>query len=252
MDGTGDVSLVANSILEEDHSMLSVGGPEDECCTCGKQARIHADLPEGFFDHMPGSHPRNECAKCEHARMVSAGFGDKDGNPKPDYLVPCVRDKEYARSHHLWLVYNESILRGYRVNYHSWKLLCKSAVGCHNETTNFWSHFVGVFIFGVFLVFFSAYYAPLDLQLNIVESARNFGNNPKLIVSEYFQTAIDKIYDSSSVFNASFFSPSDSNSFVLSTANSSVWATLESMKSMETELKEYLTQIDLSTVDRYT
>jgi len=52
-----------------------------------------------------------------------------------------------ARRRHEWLVYNEGILHGYRINYHSYKELLKSTCQCHNETTNIWTHLLGALLF---------------------------------------------------------------------------------------------------------
>jgi adiponectin receptor len=74
---------------------------------------------------------------CEHLRRAKAFIGGK----------------EEARKLHPWLVYNEFILKGYRINYHSYKILFKSLGQCHNETTNVWSHLLGVVLFICFLLF---------------------------------------------------------------------------------------------------
>ena len=47
-------------------------------------------------------------------------------------------------------MYSEFILHGYRINYHSYKILFKSLGQCHNETTNIWSHLLGVVVFVCF------------------------------------------------------------------------------------------------------
>jgi hypothetical protein len=266
-----DTSLVTNSILEDEHSVIQPdtqsSQQQEHHCRCGVSPDNRGfgdagkELPEGLFDCMPGGGGQTKpCAKCTgfpHAGQTLCGVEIHGGNTQHHHHhkwnVATIGDKELARSHHLWLIYNEDILRGYRINYHSWKLLFKSAVSCHNETTNFWSHFVGVFIFSVFLVFFSAYYMPLDIKLNIVESAREFGTNPRLVVSEYFQTAIDKIYASAWDFNTTTsLSETNKSLSLLSQGHYSISSTLESMRSMEAELKGILSKIDMNSVESYT
>lgn len=46
---------------------------------------------------------------------------------------------------------NEYIHTGYRINYNSSKLICKSLCRRHNETVNIWSHVFGIVLFLIFL-----------------------------------------------------------------------------------------------------
>lgn len=42
-----------------------------------------------------------------------------------------------------FIIDNEFILKGYRINFHTIKKISKSACMCHNETVNIWTHFIG-------------------------------------------------------------------------------------------------------------
>ncbi len=67
--------------------------------------------------------------------------------------------KEYighiSEAHH-FILDNEFILKGYRINFHSCKRISRSLCMCHNETINIWTHIIGatltiLFMFMVFL-----------------------------------------------------------------------------------------------------
>lgn len=52
-----------------------------------------------------------------------------------------------------YLIYNQNILNGYRINYCTWGVTFKSMFQLHNETVNVWTHFVGFLVcFVAFLV----------------------------------------------------------------------------------------------------
>lgn len=46
-----------------------------------------------------------------------------------------------------FLVDNEFILRGYRINFNTKRKICRSLFLLHNETVNVWSHILGVLAF---------------------------------------------------------------------------------------------------------
>ena len=48
---------------------------------------------------------------------------------------------------------NEYIITGYRINFHSIKLLLKSIFIVHNETFNIWSHLIGAIAFIIFFYY---------------------------------------------------------------------------------------------------
>lgn len=52
-----------------------------------------------------------------------------------------------------WLVDNHYILTGYRVGFHKVKDVLRSLFMLHNETTNIWSHLLGVCLF-IFLILY--------------------------------------------------------------------------------------------------
>jgi adiponectin receptor len=56
-----------------------------------------------------------------------------------------------------FLVDNEYILRGYRINFNTKKKICRSLFLLHNETVNVWSHIIGVFVFIGLMIWSSAF-----------------------------------------------------------------------------------------------
>jgi hypothetical protein len=52
-----------------------------------------------------------------------------------------------------FLIDNEYILRGYRINFNTNKRIFRSLFLLHNETVNVWSHLLGVFAFIGFLIY---------------------------------------------------------------------------------------------------
>jgi len=68
--------------------------------------------------------------------------------------------KEYighiSEAHH-YILDNEFILKGYRINFNSCKRISKSICMCHNETINVWTHIIGsiLTILFMFLVIFN-------------------------------------------------------------------------------------------------
>lgn len=61
-----------------------------------------------------------------------------------------------SEAHH-YILDNEFILKGYRINFHSCKKISSSLCLCHNETINIWTHFIGavLIILFMFLVVFN-------------------------------------------------------------------------------------------------
>lgn len=60
-----------------------------------------------------------------------------------------------------FLIDNEYIKRGYRINFNSKKRICKSLFMCHNETVNVWSHLIGVGCFIGLLIYTIITLSPL-------------------------------------------------------------------------------------------
>ncbi len=58
----------------------------------------------------------------------------------PISLKAHIGSKEEATA---YLVANEHILNGYRINYTTWKATLMSLFQMHNETINVWTHFIG-------------------------------------------------------------------------------------------------------------
>jgi len=71
-----------------------------------------------------------------------------------------------------WLVDNKFISRGYRIGFYRVRDVLKSLFMCHNETTNVWSHLIGVILF-YSLIFYIVFFVggmeftrPLDNLIN--------------------------------------------------------------------------------------
>ena len=64
-----------------------------------------------------------------------------------------------------YLVYNQNILNGYRINYNTWGATFCSLFQLHNETVNVWTHLLGFLVcFVAFLVInYSATFDPSSL-----------------------------------------------------------------------------------------
>ena len=60
-----------------------------------------------------------------------------------------------------FIVDNEYIQRGYRINFNSKRRICKSLFMCHNETVNVWSHLIGVGCFLGLLIYTIITLTPL-------------------------------------------------------------------------------------------
>eukprot|EP00347_Sterkiella_histriomuscorum_P020952 403335825 len=66
-----------------------------------------------------------------------------------------------------FIVDNEYIQRGYRINFNSKKRICKSLFMCHNETVNVWSHLIGVGCFIGLLIYTIITLSPLASYFSI-------------------------------------------------------------------------------------
>ena len=71
-----------------------------------------------------------------------------------------------------WIIDNEYILTGYRINFNSIGLTLKSLFMCHNESTNIWSHLLGVIMFICFILYIIFFVGgmtltkPLDIVID--------------------------------------------------------------------------------------
>ena len=81
-------------------------------------------------------------------------------------VKPHIGVKEEANG---YMVTNQWILNGYRINYDSWKETLKSLFQVHNETINIWTHLLGFFacLFGFLIMTFAKVVTdPLQLREN--------------------------------------------------------------------------------------
>ena len=109
-----------------------------------------------------------------HSESDSSESIGKHSHQRHHHFLGSIDD---ARTQHEWLVYNEHIHSGYRINYHSWNILFRSIWQCHNETTNIWSHLLGVVAFVAFMVYIVSKYSSslsLDSQTSLPLSSSFF------------------------------------------------------------------------------
>jgi hypothetical protein len=162
-----------------------------------------------------------------------------------------IGSKEQAFAIHPWLVYNEDILKGYRINYHSYKILFKSLGQCHNETTNVWSHLLGAICFAFLFVYFAVYYKPFDLDIRLEEKAIKFGESKELVFAPLFKTAVANIY---SKFNPQVMrdvasgNENFTNDCLLFLSVSKI---VDRMKKLEIDLKTSFANYNQGEIDRY-
>ena len=58
---------------------------------------------------------------------------------------------------------NRYILRGYRMNFDTWKRVVRSFFMIHNESINVWTHFFGALLV-IFLVFYTIFYFQINKE----------------------------------------------------------------------------------------
>ena len=79
--------------------------------------------------------------------MKRETIGEEDeafATDQSEKLEPFIGTIEEAEPHHIDNIY---LVRGYRVNHHSWRSVFGSLFTCHNEFVNVWSHICGVLTF---------------------------------------------------------------------------------------------------------
>lgn len=101
-------------------------------------------------------------------------------NKSHSKINPKMLIKEYighiSEAHH-YILDNEFILKGYRINFHSCKKISKSLCMCHNETINVWTHILGsaMTITLIFMTIFNIGPINLNKTINTKEN-RTFPN----------------------------------------------------------------------------
>lgn len=105
------------------------------------------DLPtkEGGFENeaIPQSDSGKATKLAEQDKLSEKYSGIS--NRTNAYIGPIEQAEEF-------MVDNEHIKRGYRINHRSAGSICKSLFKCHNEAVNVWSHIGGVLLFIVLLI----------------------------------------------------------------------------------------------------
>lgn len=112
--------------------------------------------------------------------------GDEKSNKK---INPKTLIKAYighvSEAHH-YILDNEFIMKGYRINFHSCKRISRSLCMCHNETINVWTHFIGAIltILFMFLVIFNVGPINSESSLKSYFERKSRGNYTKNILNK--------------------------------------------------------------------
>lgn len=155
--------------------------------------------------------------------------------------------KDDAMSRHEWLVYNDHILKGYRINYHSMSLLFRSSLHCHNETTNFWSHWSAALLFIFLFVYFAVYYLPFDFKPDIILKSREYALSEHSLSSALERAVKDSTQYISNQFRVESSLASDWKSAeVILGLTAKVDPYLQNLRDLEAKLKTSLSSIDLT------
>ena len=83
-----------------------------------------------------------------------------------------------------YLIDNEYIQRGYRINFNSHGEIFKSLFMLHNESVNVWSHLIGVIIFFCLLIWTIFYLNSLSSYLNFSYNIYGAESNHTLLSRE--------------------------------------------------------------------
>lgn len=148
---------------------------------------------------------------------------------------------EEAKRYRPWLVYNPFIEKGYRINFLSYKKLLFSSVQCHNETTNFWSHFCGALLFIFLLLHFAVYFSLLSFNVDIVAKAESYAYSQEYL-TDSLAASITKARDM-----AQFYMAGEQMIGKGLTVNEII----EEMRALETGFKGSLRSIDVDQMNYY-
>ena len=103
-------------------------------------------------------------------------WGCKKEHCKPLYYIGDFRDApEYTTK-------CPYILYGYRIGFTNAKRVIKSLFMIHNETTNIWSHIIGVLIYVFFIIYLLFWTAP-DIRENLPEDSTILGVSVSWIIA---------------------------------------------------------------------
>ena len=202
-------------------------------------------------DSSPGSDSLEPPRVSAEADAVMPMRAPMPCSPPRHHSKAFLGGKEEARKTHDWLVYNEFILNGYRINYHSYKILFKSLGQCHNETTNIWSHLLGVVCFSFLFIYFAAYYKPFDFDIRLEEKALKFGESKELVFAPLFKTAISTIYEKFNPEVLRGIASGNENFTKESILFLAVSKIVDQMNKLEIDLKASFSNYDQSEIYRY-
>ena len=150
---------------------------------------IKLDNAKMFMNEKAGEVYEAAGAKYDHAKTLMvdktveavAKIKKEATDPKTVALIedPMIKPRAYigtAEEALEYLIDNEYIKRGYRINHDTNGRVFKSLFTCHNETVNVWSHCFGVLLFIFFFFGLLIWIVPSQLQYadELVERRTNY------------------------------------------------------------------------------
>ena len=111
------------------------------------------------------------------------------------------------------IIDNEFILVGYRINFHTFKTITKSACMCHNETVNICTHFIGFILVVIFAFMIMLNIGPINPDNFITKNDKSLNKNNNFIIKNENENEnkINAIYWK---FMSQFYAPVIDDAFI--------------------------------------
>ncbi len=127
------------------------------------------------------------------------------------------------------------------------KLLFRSSVHCHNETTNFWSHWSAALLFIFLFVYFAVYYMPFDFKPDTILKSKEYALSGYSLTSVLERAVQDSTeYLSSQVKLQTSIVSNWKNTEIVLGLTAKVEPYLQDLRDLEKRLKATLSTIDLT------
>jgi hypothetical protein len=150
------------------------------------------DKTKGRIDDMTNNNPEQNLDEADPGFFGNINAGDylhklqevgEIGVRKMESFIGHIKNTPH------YLIDNEYIQRGYRINFNSHGKICESLFMLHNESVNVWSHLIGVIIFFCLLVWTIFYLNSMSNYLNFSYSLH--GDESNHIISPREKTYLD-------------------------------------------------------------
>ena len=150
------------------------------------------DKTKGLMDDMTNNNPEHNLEEADPGFFGNIHAGDylhklqevgEIGVRKMESFIGHIKNAPH------YLIDNEFIQRGYRINFNSHGKICKSLFMLHNESVNVWSHLIGVIIFFCLLIWTIFYLNSMSNYLNFSYSLH--GDESTHILTPREQTYLD-------------------------------------------------------------